>query len=331
MVTTGSLPRRFSHTGDIVTVLLGIVIASVIATPIPAAEWGSGRASFRIRAGGEIIPYRVAALFVMPNDTLLMAVEDYARNRYECMASTGKLIRTTRRKWRWIAPGEPGYYSIWVANPLRGDTTLLNIFVLTPFERVINGYLNGYRIGAYPSWKEGEDPIYAPPSGFVEVTPATDDILVSPHFRLGQFIAKQGGGWPKYLTLRMRLVLMLERILERVNDNGCRAHSLYIMSGYRTPWYNEQLDNVPYSRHLWGDAADIFVDSHPVDGKMDDIDGSGNVDYDDAVYLYQIIEAIPREREYRLYIGGLSSYRANRVHGPFVHVDVRGKPARWED
>jgi hypothetical protein len=28
-------------------------------------------------------------------------------------------------------------------------------------------------------------------------------------------------------------------------------------------------------------------------------------------------------------VGGIGIYKANRAHGPFVHVDTRGTPARW--
>ena len=32
---------------------------------------------------------------------------------------------------------------------------------------------------------------------------------------------------------------------------------------------------------------------------------------------------------YQPFEGGLGLYKANAAHGPFVHVDVRGYPARW--
>jgi hypothetical protein len=28
-------------------------------------------------------------------------------------------------------------------------------------------------------------------------------------------------------------------------------------------------------------------------------------------------------------VGGAGRYRANRAHGPFAHIDVRGYRARW--
>ena len=99
-------------------------------------------------------------------------------------------------------------------------------------------FLNGYRIGRYP-----EKPLrgladYVPPAGFVEVTRENENVLVSPHFRLKQFLCKQPAGSRKYVVLNERLLLALEYILERVNEAGYRATTFHIMSGYRTPAYN---------------------------------------------------------------------------------------------
>jgi uncharacterized protein YcbK (DUF882 family) len=93
------------------------------------------------------------------------------------------------------------------------------------------------------------------------------------------------------------------------------------MSGYRTPAYNRALGNVLYSRHTFGSAADIFVDANH-DGRMDDLNGDGRSDAGDAEVLYRLFEE-PQST------GGLGKYRETRAHGPFVHVDVRDRRARW--
>jgi hypothetical protein len=192
-----------------------------------------------------------------------------------------------------------------------------------PASEVQAGRLNGYRIGAYPAAGRGGDPRYAPPAGFVEVTPEIAAAPVSPHFRLGQFLCKQPGGHPKYVLLQERLVLELESILARVQAAGYEAHTLHVMSGYRTPFYNAAIGNVRYSMHQWGGAADIFVDGDG-DGVMDDLDGDGRSDRGDAARLFELIEAGTSA-------GGLAHYEATAAHGPFVHVDVRGRRARWGD
>jgi hypothetical protein len=100
------------------------------------------------------------------------------------------------------------------------------------------------------------------------------------------------------------------------------------MSGYRTPAYNRSLGNVRYSRHLYGDAADILVDSDG-DGVMDDLNRDGTVDGNDATTLAAWVEDLWATAEFASCPGGLGIYGGTAEHGPFVHVDLRGKKARW--
>ncbi|MBU1650670.1 hypothetical protein KKA00_00500, partial [bacterium] len=97
------------------------------------------------------------------------------------------------------------------------------------------------------------------------------------------------------------------------------------------PYYNKAIGNVKYSRHVWGGAADIFIDENPVDGMMDDINGDGSHTYKDAEILYNIIDDLYGKAWYKPFQGGLGWYRKTNSHGPFVHVDVRGFRARWGD
>jgi uncharacterized protein YcbK (DUF882 family) len=103
------------------------------------------------------------------------------------------------------------------------------------------------------------------------------------------------------------------------------------MSGYRTPYYNHAIGNVKYSRHLWGGAADIFIDVAPADGVMDDLDGDGTVDVRDAHVLYELVDTMYGSPLYEPFVGGLGAYRTTPAHGPFIHVDARGFRARWGD
>ena len=142
------------------------------------------------------------------------------------------------------------------------------MFVMVPFEDVRDGRLNGYRIGTYPAKTQ--------PLGFVEVTADTMRTKLSPHFELRQFLCKQPGGFPKYVVLSEPLILKLERISRRSIDAGHDVDTLTVMSGYRTPFYNESIGNVRDSQHTAGTAADIFVDETS-DGRMDDLDRDGVV------------------------------------------------------
>jgi len=81
-----------------------------------------------------------------------------------------------------------------------------------------------------------------------------------------------------------------------------------------------------YSRHLYGDAADLFVDVNR-DGRMDDLDFDGVVDGDDARVIHKTLREITAEKSHL--VGGLGFYDSVNYRNPFVHVDTRGTPARW--
>jgi hypothetical protein len=200
---------------------------------------------------------------------------------------------------------------------------------MVPFNELIDGFLNGYRIGAYPSILWRKSPIYKPPIGFLEVTQENEDTFISPHFRLKQFLCKQGDGYPKYIVIKEKLLLKLELILEKVNEKGYRATTFNILSGYRTPHYNKAIGNVKYSRHIYGGAADIFVDENPRDDMMDDLNNDGRIDYQDAAIMYDIIDGMYGKPWYQFLVGGLGRYKKTAHHGPFVHIDIRGFRARW--
>jgi hypothetical protein len=125
-------------------------------------------------------------------------------------------------------------------------------------------------------------------------------------------------------------LLKLERLLETARSHGLEANTFELMSAYRTPVYNVGIGNkTTFSRHQYGDAADIFVDQSPVDGRMDDLNGDGRHDGGDARLLASWANEIDHGPEAETLVGGLSAYHPTEAHGAFVHVDARGHLARW--
>jgi uncharacterized protein YcbK (DUF882 family) len=102
------------------------------------------------------------------------------------------------------------------------------------------------------------------------------------------------------------------------------------MSGFRTPQYNrrggDSTGRAGLSRHMYGDAADVWVDDDG-DGQMDDLDGDGRHDLDDARVVCEAVDRV--EREHPELVGGCGYYPGNGAHGPFTHIDTRGYRARW--
>jgi hypothetical protein len=206
------------------------------------------------------------------------------------------------------------------------------LITMRDFTEKLEGRIGGYRIGFWPSERGRSTSVaYDNPDGFIEVTPENVDTPVSEHFRLRDFLTHdQQAVWPKYLVLREPLVDKLELVIAQLQANGTRVEHMSVMSGFRTPQYNatggETGGRAPVSRHMYGDAADVFVDNDG-NGRMDDLNRDGRVNYRDARVILDAVEQV--DLAHPDLIGGVGVYRATRSHGPFAHVDVRGNRARW--
>jgi len=275
------------------------------------------------------ILYRQFALFYPAHEALTLRVPEAQAGEYQLRVDGELKIEAAPGGWLWRAPAAAGWYRLDIAHR-DGAAVNLHMIVETPMKAVEDGQINGYRIGHYPAAAKNRPAIHQPPAGLIEVTESMRDLPVSPHFTLGQFLCKQQPDhWPKYLVLQPELVEKLELLLAELNQRGIRTDSLHVMSGYRTPWYNRSIGNVPFSRHVWGAAADIFVDTTG-DGRMDDLTGNGISDVTEARILQRIVEETFADPPSPRLVGGLGLYGPRPHRGPFIHVDVRGKEAHWE-
>jgi hypothetical protein len=305
------------------------------STPRPAMLAAAGfdpkTADFAIAFNNEVSAYRDAAAFVLPGASLTVQAVDGPAGQYTLTAKSGVVTRDGARRWRWVAPREPGAHDLRFEGPKKKEPIDLHVFVMVPASAARNGVLNGYQIGRYPARALGGNPIYLPPAGFIEVTGQNENTRLSPHFVLKQFVCKQGApsDFPKYVVLHERLIQKLEAVLQQVNAIGFDVETLHVMSGYRTPYYNHAIGDVPYSLHQWGRAADVFVDQHDR-GVMDDLNGDGHVDIQDSKYLYDAVERMLARPGFQTLQGGMGFYPATSGHPPFVHLDVRGTKARWK-
>jgi hypothetical protein len=203
---------------------------------------------------------------------------------------------------------------------------------LLPFEAKKSGRLGTYRLGYWPA-ERGRilSPAYANPAGFIEVTPENAQTRVSDHFELHDFLTHdQQSVWPKYLVLREPLIDKLELVIADLQAHGVPARHLEVMSGFRTPQYNQQGvgegGRAPNSRHQYGDAADVFVDDNG-DRVMDDLNRDGRTTKEDARVILRAVERV--EHAYPQLVGGAGLYSSTGAHGPFIHIDARGQRARW--
>lgn len=303
-----------------------IMIFSMALSVTSLHCWDGTRLSVPVEVNGRIIPFPVFAIFVMPSSPISVGIVGAMGDA--SVRFGGQDVDFLQEELK--APEVPGLTQLEIHNPVSGETCLIHVFTLVPAERVDKNHrLNGYRMGRYPDKPLRDLDIYLPPQGFVEVSAENSGTAVSPNFTLGEFVAKQKSDYPKYLVLRSSLLMKLEDILTALNESGHQTSGLVIMSGYRTPSYNRAIGNVQYSRHVWGGAADFYIDDSPRNGRMDDLNGDGKTDRKDARWLANFIDQMSQNGVFGASIGGIGVYGSTSAHGPFVHVDVRGTRARW--
>ena len=206
---------------------------------------------------------------------------------------------------------------------------ILTLMNMVPFQEVKNGRLEGYRIGSYETRPLRGLKTYEHPRGLIRLTSDNSDAWVSDKYRLRDFQCKLDGT-TKFLMLRTEALIKLELMRHMLRtEKKVEFDRFTIMSGYRTPHYNRAIGNkTNYSRHLYGDAMDIYIDRDG-NGNMDDINGDGRIDPKDAKVLIEIAERIDRSKQWGWLQGGGGVYKANSAHGPYAHIDTRGYIARW--
>lgn len=117
-------------------------------------------------------------------------------------------------------------------------------------------------------------------------------------FDTNEFESKDGKPSPFDKTVVKReLIVMLNAIRSRY------GRPIVVTSGYRSPEHNKAVGGVANSQHVLGTAADI----KPLDENMSDLPE---------------LQAICDEMNAN---GGVGFYNS------FVHVDVRGERARWDN
>jgi hypothetical protein len=207
-----------------------------------------------------------------------------------------------------------------------------SVITLRPATEKKAGRLGLYYIGNWPAARKGQAGVsYAPPSGFIEVTPQNQNTQLSEHFKLKDFLPHdQQNVWPKYIVVEMQMIDKDELVLEELRKQGINPNGVRVMSGFRTPQYNagggDPRGRAALSRHMYGDANDIFIDNDG-NGQMDDLNHDGRVNIADAKVIQDAVNRV--ERAHPSLIGGCGIYSGTSAHGPFTHIDTRGYPARW--
>jgi len=244
--------------------------------------------------------------------------------------SSGTAAESTSR---FVAPQHPGIWSLAlkVGNAIK-PLADFSVITLRPATEKRSGRLGLYYIGNWPAARKGRPGVsYDPPSGFIEVTPQNQNTQLSEHFKLKDFLPHdQQNVWPKYIVVDLKMIDKDELVLADLKEHGINPAGVRVMSVFLPPQYNagggDPRGRAALSRHMYGDANDIFIDNDG-DGQMDDLNHDGRVNIADAKVIQDAVNRV--ERAHPSLIGGCGIYSGTSAHGPFTHIDTRGYSARW--
>ena len=220
------------------------------------------------------------------------------------------------------APVKAGFYHLTL---IKGDRQRpvegLTLAVLVPFEEKEGAMLHGYRIGTYLAERvTGKTP---PPQGFLEINTADLEIPITKHLHVGDFLNHdQQGVWPSYAAVNPKLLDKLELVIQEIARwHGERALvnlDIDVHSGFRAPEHNRTIRRAARdSQHQYGDAADVAIDA----------DGDGKITATDSRMVGLAVEIV--ELKHPELVGGMGLYTSGHASTNYVHIDVRGRRARW--
>jgi len=273
----------------------------------------------------------VRVLFALPGEPVVYPVElrgDPAELSYAwvAFADTGTVQALPSESARPLeasfeAPHEPGFYRLALMNG--AERILVDgpaLSVMVPFSAKLGTTINGFRFGTYVAERLGARAEQAPP-GFVQIEEVDADLPLTKHLRMSDFLSHdEQERWPRYAALDVRLLDKIELVVAemgRLSGRGDDAPvALDVHSGFRTPFHNRRVNRAARdSRHQYGDAADIAIDSN----------GDGRISFADTRLVARAVEAV--EEAHPDLVGGMGLY--NRGDASYVHIDARGRRARW--
>lgn len=333
------MSEKISNIGAIRKSVAVAAFLAFLALSISMAPQSAISSSFEdsswctIQLKGLVIESNIFFATVMPGDSLNIKVSPNVSVEDVEWDAAGGYLTGVGEERLYIAPKSPGRYPLRVTARKDGEKldAVIQIFVLASSSRMENGILNGYDIGVYPDPSDRYDEsICRQPAGFMYIEKSDADVHLTENYQVYQFFSDGGRSYPKYLLVSERLLLRLELITKEMRARGLMSGRFKIFSGFRPPSRNRSAGQAKFSRHMYGDAADIVIDDTGSKGTMDDLNHDGTVDLRDGLALYGVVDRMEADGSLKGIEGGVGAYPGNKSYGPFVHIDWRGgKQARW--
>ena len=139
-------------------------------------------------------------------------------------------------------------------------------------------------------------------------------------FRINDFVCKDAyyraclldASKEYYWLIDEKVLASLIDLRQSLKSKGYDPEAFTITSGHRHPRKNESIRAAKLSRHMKGQAVDMYIQDINKDGKYTDEDKKIVLDI--------------AEKEVIQNKGGIGRYPGTRA----VHIDVRGTRARWD-
>jgi hypothetical protein len=294
---------------------IGTFVRSVVpmAEPSASAFGASGELKLAFAMPSEEISY---PLDVHGDPTALQYA--WIRNGDSTLATEAQPLTGDKVS----APPNAGFYRLALMKAgQKRAVEGLTLAVLVPFEEKEGAMLHGYRIGTYLAERaRGKTP---PPTGFLQITPADVDIPITKHLKVGDFLNHdQQGVWPSFAAVNPKLLDKLELVIQEIarwhGDKAIADIEIDVHSGFRAPEHNQRVRRAASdSQHQYGDAADVAIDAN----------GDGKITAIDSRMVGLAVEIV--ELKHPDLVGGLGIYTTGHSSTNYVHIDVRGRRARW--
>jgi hypothetical protein len=270
----------------------------------------------------------VKLAFAMPSQEISYPLDvhgDPSSLQYAWVRNGDTALATTAQPLagdKVTAPDTAGFYRLaLLKSGQQRQVEGLTLAVLVPFEEKERGYLRGYRIGTYLAERvRGRTP---PPEGFLEIMSGDVEIPITRHLKVGDFLNHdQVGKWPSYSAINPKLLDKLELVIAEIarwhGEKAVADIDIDVHSGFRSPERNRRVRRAASdSQHQYGDAADVAIDAN----------GDGKITAIDTRMVGLAVEIV--ELKHPDLVGGLGIYTSGHASTNYVHIDVRGKRARW--
>jgi Peptidase M15 len=266
--------------------------------------------------------------------------------------SGGTFGSETKNQLKLFAPQLPGTRArIKLTNPVSPDPVFFPVLILHEATITVRASSKNWRLcigdnpmGTWPnprnssSWRVRQHAAnYKPPRFWLKISPTNQNLNLAPHVKVGQmvgFVTEKKSGKAKrrhtnWFPPNHNFVYKLEllnRAMHKVSKIPFK--NLSLNSGFRTPLYNRQIGGSSFSRHVYGDAADVIQDANN-DDKCDDINGDGKINELDGLVLANQLRKIGGLEAGNHGGIGVYGFIGEKSCGSYCHFDARGYLTRW--